>query len=461
MRFNFKQLLAKGPELIEAEKVLIREIPLEELGLTLLYVLVAGVWLMFADDVVEWVMGIPLDSPALRTLRGINFITTSALVLYLVLRRTLRRRRQAEEALRLTQQRFEFVALATTDAIWDLNMQTKVVWWSDGVQKLFGYRADEVSSTFDWWFQRVHPDDLERVTGAISRAVETGGRTWSGEYRFRRQNGTYAVVLDRGYIIRDAAGNPARLVGGLTDVSEERMAAQALESSRQQLRALTTRLQTGREEERARVAREIHDDLGQMLTAIKLNLDWVERRIGDRADPSELNPEFDRIVESGEMVDEAIQSVQRIAADLRPAILDNLGLGEALQSEVGRFQERSGITCELQLPTEILNVPPDTGITIFRVVQEALTNVARHSEATLVRISLTLGNAQVVLRLEDNGKGISPRAVGDPHSLGLLGMAERAAALGGDVCITPVVPHGTQVTLQVPRLGVTPHPDHP
>src|SRR5262249_34984651 len=211
---------------------------------------------------------------ALQTMRGINFVFTSGVVLYLVLRRAFRTRRAAQEASRLSQERFESAARATTDAIWDLNLESKLFWWSDGMQKNFGYPADEVSSRFDWWHQRVHPDDRDRVVDSIRKVVESGGRSWTGEYRFRRRDGSYAIVMDRGYIIPDAAGKPVRLVGGLSDVSERRLAEKALEKSRQQLRALTARLQAGREEERAAVAREIHDDLGQVLTALKLELDW-------------------------------------------------------------------------------------------------------------------------------------------------------------------------------------------
>jgi two-component system sensor histidine kinase UhpB len=451
MAFKLKHLFARGPEAIDVEKVFIRDIPLEELGLTLLFILVAGFWLVFSGDVVDWIMGVEINSPTVHTLRAINFVSTTSLVLYLVLRRTLRRRRQAEEALRLSQQRFESVALATTDAIWDLNLETKVVWWSEGIEKLFGYRSEDVSSKFDWWLQRVHPDDRDIVTESIRKVVESGGKTWGGEYRFKRQDEHYATVLDRGFIIRDSRGKPMRLVGGLSDVSEQRIAEKALENSRQQLRALTARLQSGREDERTKVAREIHDDLGQVLTALKLNLDWLERKIAESGEGSaQLNPLLDRIVESSEMAESAIQSVQRIATDLRPAALDNLGLVEALQEEARRFELRSGVSCKLRLPAERLGLLPETSTAIFRVFQEALTNVARHADATGVRISLETHDGQVLLQLEDNGRGIGVEALGDPHSLGLLGMTERASALGGHVAIAPVIPHGTRVTLQLP-----------
>lgn len=450
MAFKLSQLFARGPEKIEAEKVFIRDLPLEELGLTLLFIVVAGFWLVFSGDIVDWVMGIQIESPAVQTLRAINFVTTTSLVLYLVLRRTLRRRRQAEEALRLSQQRFECVALATTDAIWEVNLETKAVWWSEGIEKLFGFRSEEVSSKYDWWLQRVHPDDRERVTEAIRKAVEGGGKAWSSEYRFRRQDERYATVLDRGFIIRDPLGKPLRLVGGLSDISEQRTAEKALENSRQQLRALTARLQTGREDERTKVAREIHDELGQILTALKLNLDWLERKITERGAGPALNDLLDRILESLEMTETAIQSVQRIATDLRPAALDNLGLIEALQQEAHRFQLRSGIPCELRLPPDHPRLAPETSTAIFRVFQEALTNVARHSEATAARVSFETQNDQVLLQLEDNGKGIGVEAISDPRSLGLLGMTERAAALGGHVAVAPVIPHGTRITLQLP-----------
>ena len=447
---SLKRLLATGPERIRIDQVLVREMPLQELGLTLMYVLFAAFWHIFSDDVITWAMGSPAWSPALDAMRGINFVITSGLVLYLVLRRAFRNRRAAEEALRLSQERFEAAALAATDAIWDLNLETKVVWWSDGLQNLFGYPTDQISPKLEWWYQRVHPDDLERVEKSIQQTTERGDRSWSREYRFRRYDGTYAFVVGRGHVITDATGKPTRLVGGLSDITERRLAEQALENSRQQLRALAARLQLSREEERARISREIHDDLGQVLTAIKLELDWLERRVGEEPGKNPPNSQLECIVEAQELVHGAIESVQRIAADLRPAMLDNLGLAAALREEGRRFRVRTNTACELNLVSDQISVPPDVSIAIFRVFQEALTNVARHAQATSVHVSLEHSGEQITLKVEDDGRGIPTGAVNDPKSLGLLGMSERASALGGQLAIAPVTPHGTAVTLKLP-----------
>src|SRR5215471_9172585 len=157
MAFDFKNLLAHGPEAIQTERVFVKEMPLAELGLTCLYVVIGSLWFMFADEVFDVVLGVPIPAPALEAAKGINFIVTSGLVLYLVLRRAFRIRRQAEEALRLSQQRFEVVALATTDAIWDLNIETRTIWRSDSMEALFGYKHEDMSNHLDWWLERLHP----------------------------------------------------------------------------------------------------------------------------------------------------------------------------------------------------------------------------------------------------------------------------------------------------------------
>ncbi len=451
MAFAWKHFLRRGPERIQSDHVVVNEMPLEEIGITVFYVIIAGFWVIFSDDCFDLLMNAPLNTPALQALKGINFVIVTGVVIYLVLGRSFRRRRQAEEASRLSQERFESVARATTEAIWDWNLETNTVWWSEGIHKLFGYGPEEVSTKVEWWLERLHPEDKERVMRAIRRATEHGGHMWAGYYRFRRNDGSYAVVLDHGYILQNSDGKPTRVVGGIRDISERRRAEEALTNSRTQLRALSARLQAAREEERASVAREIHDELGQVLTALKLNIDWLERKIGEREHDPDMNPLLERAVESGEMIQSAIVTVQRIATDLRPGILDHLGLTAALLQEATRFQQRSGITCELELPTDPIELSRDISTAVFRICQEALTNVARHAKATKVHIGLQCGAENVVLEVKDNGQGIRPEAVGDTKSLGLLGMRERASMLGGEVAIEPLTPRGSKVTLRLPR----------
>src|SRR5262245_54216238 len=282
MAFDLKKLFTHGPERIRPDRVAIRETPIVELGTTAIYVLFAALWIVFADDVRDYLLGERIDSTALHVVKGINFTLVTGLVLYFVLRRSYHNRRLAEEALRLSHERFESVALATTDAIWDWNLENNVLWWSDGVQKLFGYGPEEVGTNFEWWLNKMHPDDRDRVVEHVRKVANSGGQGWHTHYRILRKDNTYAVVMARGCVIHDVSGKPTRLVGGITDITDRRRAEEALENSRRQLRALSARIQNLREEERAGISREIHDELGQVLTAIKINIDWLEQKIEQR-----------------------------------------------------------------------------------------------------------------------------------------------------------------------------------
>jgi signal transduction histidine kinase len=235
----------------------------------------------------------------------------------------------------------------------------------------------------------------------------------------------------------------------MTDITTRKEAERKLDGSRRQLRALSARLQSMREEERARIAREIHDELGQALTALKMDLRWAEKRLG-RESSLTLNPILDKIVEAGELVDATIASVQRIAVELRPRVLEDLGLTVAVRHEARRFEQRTGVRCRLQLPEADPMLADEIATSMFRILQEAITNVARHAEATEVEVQLVQEADGLVLRVADNGKGIGPADLEDAKSLGLLGMKERAESLGGEVTFQRGSPRGTVVKLVLP-----------
>jgi len=187
-----------------------------------------------------------------------------------------------------------------------------------------------------------------------------------------------------------------------------------------------------------------------MLTALKMDLRWAEKYL-ERESSQTLNPVLDKMVQAGELVDATIGSVQRIARDLRPNALDALGLAAALKHEAARWQHRIGIACQVSVSEPSPSPPPNVATTVFRIFQEALTNVARHAEATEVQVDLREEDGQIVLRVSDNGKGIRPADLEDIKSLGLLGMRERTEALGGQVTFQNQAPRGTIVALRLPQ----------
>jgi signal transduction histidine kinase len=241
------------------------------------------------------------------------------------------------------------------------------------------------------------------------------------------------------------------LAGGLLSFSlAQRISKQTdeLQRSFDELRALAARLQSVREDERKRVAREIHDQLGQTLTAIKLDVKSLVREL-----PENLGQTSARASSITKLVDETIQSVRRIATELRPGILDDLGLVATIEWAGEEFRIRTGMKCLLELPADDITVDAETSTAIFRIFQETLTNIARHADANEVKARLTVEDATLTLEVHDNGRGISQEALEKGRSLGILGMKERATMLGGDLVITGKPGTGTAVRVRIPQIS--------
>jgi signal transduction histidine kinase len=217
----------------------------------------------------------------------------------------------------------------------------------------------------------------------------------------------------------------------------------------EQLDALSARIERIREEERTGIAREIHDELGQGLTGLKMDVAWVERRLAAQ-EPVSKDELFARMTAMSELIDETINQVRRISAELRPGVLDHLGLLAAIEWQAQEFEKRTGTRCKVSsnLGEQKLGRELSTGV--FRIFQEALTNVARHAEAKHVSVKLDREGRKLELDVHDDGKGISDEAARSPSSLGLLGLRERARRLGGEVSVKSRKPSGTRVRLTVP-----------
>jgi len=243
----------------------------------------------------------------------------------------------------------------------------------------------------------------------------------------------------------------ARLVSKLEqrNLDLERSEAE-IRNSREQLRALTARLQAAREEERLRISREIHDDLGELLTGFKLGLAWIRDKLQTEPRGDVQEQVLEKIATLGTLADTTTGRVRKLCTELRPSVLDDLGLVAAIEWQTREFQKRTNIRCELNLDEQQLVVSSDQGIALFRIYQEILTNVARHSQASKVRVLLRADAASLFLEVKDNGRGIQPAQVAGTGSLGLLGMRERAAVLGGKLDIHGEKARGTTIKVAIP-----------
>jgi signal transduction histidine kinase len=229
------------------------------------------------------------------------------------------------------------------------------------------------------------------------------------------------------------------------DRRERQRAEDKLRRSLDQLRALTSYLQYVREEERTRIAREVHDELGQALTGLKLDMSWLAARVARNARPVK-----DKVKTMVDHIDETIQTVRRIATELRPGILDSLGLVAALEWQANEFQSRTGIPCQVDASVDDSQLQPQFATVFFRIYQETLTNIIRHAGATRVEVRLAEVAGALVLTVQDNGRGISDEEIANTRSIGLVGMRERAMLIGGDITLQGAPGKGTLMTLRVP-----------
>jgi PAS domain S-box-containing protein len=314
-----------------------------------------------------------------------------------------------------------------------------------------GLNASEVIGKTDMDLaQRINLRGTDQVIATKRRVLETGvGYRADIQIGEGRTACWYELAVEP---LRDVEGHVAGLVASSLDVTERKHTEERLRESREQLRALAVKLQLVREEEKGRIARDLHDELGQLLTALKINLRSIETGVG-RIDPENASGLLDRIVAASELADQTAATVRRIAVELRPGILDRLGLVPTLHAEARRFHERTGIACGVRSPDHLPRLSAEEATALYRICQEALTNVMRHAAATNVVIRIGTDIRGVTLEIEDDGRGIDQHASSGLRGLGLVGMVERARALGGDVSFGRREAGGTIVAARIPVEG--------
>jgi PAS domain S-box-containing protein len=325
---------------------------------------------------------------------------------------------------------------------WEWDLETNELHWSDEVYRIFGLDPHQFEKTYVAFLTYVHPDDREPVRKAINDALYER-KPYNIEHRIVLEDGTLKVVHEQGEVTF-TDGKPVHMVGTVQDITERKIQEEKLRNSREQLRNLSAHLHTVREQERTSIAREIHDELGQVLTALKMDISWLGNKYRDH------EPLAEKTGSMIQLVDSTIQTVKRISSELRPVVLDDLGLVAAIEWQAQEFQKRTGIECVVRFNPDDIILDRVISTTIFRIFQEALTNVIRHAEATRVLVSLEERDGEVLLSVKDNGKGITEEQISDRESFGLIGIRERVHFLGGEVVIAGEPDNGTSMVITIP-----------
>ena len=351
----------------------------------------------------------------------------------------LTERRQAEAALRENEERLKLAFAGAQEGVWDWNLETGAVVYSSRWKEMLGYADDEIEPNVSAWERLLHPDDIGPAR-RLNESVRNGGRTYEGEFRLRHKDGHYVEVLSRGYPVRRTPGGPVvRIVGTHFDLTERKRA----EAERTRTELLG-RLVFAQEHERRRIAREMHDQFGEQLTALALRI----RLLKDACRDPNLTGHVDAIESIAKRLD---HDVDQLVWQLRPTALDDLGLRAALSNYIQDWSARVGIPATLH-SSGLLDdrLPADTETALYRIAQEALTNVAKHAAATNVEVILERRGNSVLLVVEDNGRGFETDTADSPgHGFGLVGMRERATLVGAVLEIESSPGMGTAVFVRM------------
>jgi PAS domain S-box-containing protein len=331
----------------------------------------------------------------------------------------------------------------TQDSVFVIDMAGTVLFWSRGAEAMLGYSKSQAAGKISHDLLRTEfPQPLAEIQADLMRLGH-----WEGDLITNAQDGRRLVMASRWALQWGKRDQAPRVLVINSDITERKRGEESLILQKEQLRALAERLQWVREADRKQVARDLHDQIGQILTAIKMDMTWMIRHLPE----SEVEV-LSRLRESTQSINDGVKAVRTICSGLRPGVLDDLGLAAAIEWQASEFSSRNSIHCQVSVPPVDLHLDGDRATATFRIFQECLTNVIRHAQAKTVRVDLCQEDENIVLVVQDDGIGFhEPNLSNTLGSLGLLGMKERAQFCGGDVHISSSPGNGTKVTVRVPE----------
>jgi two-component system sensor histidine kinase UhpB len=351
-------------------------------------------------------------------------------------------RKRAEEALFRREAELNEAQRLASIGSWEWDILADGVTCSNEVRRIYGFEGEDQNSPNRPFSEFIHPDDRARRSAAIDAAL-TGGPPYDLEFRIIRPDKSVRFVHSRGQLICDEAGKIVRMLGMTQDITGRKRAAEELEEANHQLRFLSRRLFHLQEEERHHLARELHDEVGQALTAAKINLQAAMKETD--------GAKSKRIDETAAILEKLLGQVRQISVDLRPSTLDDLGLVPALRSLLDQQGRRASVAVHFSAKDVPENLNPEIQTTCFRIAQEAITNALRHANATRIDVDLARENGSLRLRVRDNGRGFDAEsAQAQTAGLGLIGIKERAALVDAQAKVVSSPNKGTTVEVSLP-----------
>lgn len=349
---------------------------------------------------------------------------------------------ESERMVRLSNERYELATKATNEAIWDWDLLTDTITWSNAFFQLFGYDKVDDKNTYQFWANNVHPDDQPFILDSLNQFVKQRKQNqWTGEYRFRKKDGTYANVLDKGFVLRDETKNPYRMVGSLQDISERiRLEAELREQQVSKQKLMAKVVVDVQEKERAEIGKELHDNVNQILTTTKLYLEMAKLQEGMR---EEL------ITRSSKNIADVIHEIRQLSRSLVPHSISDLGMVAAINDLIETIQLVNVIDIEFHHEGDLEK--PLSGqlkVTIFRIIQEQINNIVKYAYADNVIIKLINTGKSIRLDVADNGVGFDPKKV--KRGLGISNIISRADMLDGKVNLISAPGKGCTLEVEIP-----------
>jgi PAS domain S-box-containing protein len=397
----------------------------------------AGPWILYRPQIVG---------------AGLLIVLQSAMIATLLVQRS--RRRHIESALIEAQQRYSLASAAGAVGIWDWNFETSELFIDSRLKSLLGFDDAEISTRPQDWGSKVHPQDLAESGAAVQACLDGHSETYQVEHRMLHKNGSVRWMLSRGSAIRGTDGQLRRLVGTKVDITERKEAEASmrqnqavLRSSNQQIQDLAGLLIASQEVERARIARELHDDLSQQTAGLSIALSALKRRLGAQPETSDLSGDISLLQERALGLAE---NIRNLSHELHPSVLQHAGLVAALTAHCSDIERQHALNVTFDAAKDV-EVPPALALCLYRVTQEALRNIVTHSGAGHAKVRLSRLKGHLELTIEDDGRGFdTATAARGSRGLGLVSINERVRLAGGTVSIVTELKKGTRVRVHIP-----------